>query len=67
MGNKLIVVGRVVSLRDHLFRGITQQKSSRDAIENLFVVAAVKSKMRKLVCYGANLRIEVGLADVVFI
>ena len=32
-----------------------------------FLVAAVSGEMKKLICYGANMRIAVGAADVVLI
>jgi len=37
------------------------------SIENSFIVSAVSWRMRKLICYGANLRLEVDIADAVLV
>lgn len=43
------------------------EKRPDQVLENYFLVAAVSKQMRKLICYGANARISVGIADVVLI
>lgn len=59
-------VGRNVRLKFKAFQKLVANASHADAIENFFVVAAVTGGMG-LICYGANLRIVVTLADVVLI
>jgi len=36
-------------------------------LENCFLVAEVSRGMRELICYGANLRIVLGVADAALI
>lgn len=61
-------VGRIVRLNQRVFQEIAARAKSRgEALENLFLVSAVNREMHKLICYGANLRIAVGAADVVLI
>jgi len=61
-------VGHIVRLNQNAFRKIAiTAKSHGDALENCFLVAGVSREMRKLICYGANLRIIVGVTDVVLI
>lgn len=61
-------VGRVVRLNKELFQEMAHRARRRGtALENYFVVAAVSREMRKLICYGANLRIAVCASDVVLI
>jgi hypothetical protein len=61
-------VGRIVRLNQQAFEKIrAQAKHQGQALENYFVVARVSSGVRKLICYGANLRITVDVADVAFI
>lgn len=61
-------VGRIVRLNQHAFQEIAKRaKNQGAALENCFLVAGVSREMRKLICYGANLRIMVGAADVVLI
>jgi hypothetical protein len=37
------------------------------APENCFLVAEARQRTRKLICYGATLRITVGVSDVVLV
>ena len=61
-------VGRIVRLNQRAFQEIARRARNRGAaLENCFLVAGVSREMRKLICYGANLRIVVGPADVVLI
>lgn len=61
-------VGRIVRLNQQVFQEISQRARQQGRVlENYFVVAAVSREMRKLICYGSNLRIAVGVADVVLV
>ena len=61
-------VGRIVRLNQKAYQEICRQaKYQGEALENCFLVAEVARGMHKLICYGSNLRIIVGVADVVFI
>lgn len=61
-------VGRIVRLNQRAFLKIAQSaRNSGVALENCFLVARVSRGMRQLICYGANLRITVDVADVVLI
>ncbi|MDP3538862.1 MAG: hypothetical protein Q8S26_09175 [Azonexus sp.] len=61
-------VGRVVRLNKAAFEKIKEQAGrSGEFLENYFLVASVSKQMRKLVCYGSNLRITVSLADVALV
>lgn len=61
-------IGRIVRLNQKTFQEIVKQaKRQGDTLENCFLVAGVSRKMRKLICYGANLRIAVGVSEVAFI
>ena len=61
-------VGRRVRLHNKAFLDITKNdKRSNEPQENCFVVASVGRGMRKLICYGANLRITVGVSEIVLI
>lgn len=61
-------VGRIVRLNQGAFQEILgQAKKQGVALENCFVVAGISHEMRKLICYGADLRIMVGAGDVVLI
>lgn len=59
-------VGRNVRLKFKTFQRLVANASRSGAVENFFVVAAVTGSVG-LICYGANLRIVVSLADVVLI
>lgn len=61
-------VGRIVRLNQQAFREITRRaKRQGAALENCFLVAEVSREMKKLICYGGNLRITVGVPEVVLI
>ncbi len=61
-------VGRIVRLNQRAFQEIARRARNRGGVlENCFLVAGVSREMRKLICYGANLRIVVGATDVVLI
>ena len=61
-------VGRIVRLNQRAFQEILgQAKRKGQALENCFVVAGISHEMRKLICYGADLRIMVGASDVMLI
>jgi hypothetical protein len=61
-------VGRIVRVNQQAFQEICRRaKIQGDALENCFLVAEVSRGMHKLICYGSNLRIIVGVADVAFI
>jgi hypothetical protein len=61
-------VGRVVRLKESAFQEIARRaKRHGKALENCFLVAGISAEMRKLICYGADLRIMVGASEVVLI
>lgn len=61
-------VGRVVRLKQSAFAQIARRARRHEKVlENCFLVAGVSSEMRKLICYGANLRVMVGASEVVLI
>jgi hypothetical protein len=61
-------VGRIVRLNKQAFQKLKcQAKLQGEALENCFLVSEVNRGLQKLICYGANLRIEVGIADVALI
>ena len=61
-------VGRIVRLNQQAYRTLTSRaKNQNTVLENSFLVAGISREMHKLICYGANLRIIVGAADVVLI
>ena len=61
-------VGNVVRLNKHAFKRIQIQAIRKgQTIENSFIVSEISRGVRKLICYGANLRIEVDSADAVLV
>ncbi len=61
-------VGRMVRLDQRVFSDVSKRARSRGAaLENYFLVAEVSRHMRRLICYGSDLRILVGPSDVVLI
>jgi hypothetical protein len=55
-------------LNQQAFQEICRRaKNQGVALENCFLVAKVNSGMQKLICYGSNFRVIVGVADVAFI
>ena len=61
------LVGRNVRLKLAAFQRLVAQTRTSRAVENFFVVAAVTGGMSQLICYSANLRVVVSLADVILI
>ena len=60
-------VGRIVRLNKDVYQGIKDRAIRRGhALENCFLVAGVSLGVQ-LICYGANFRIVVDIADVVLI
>lgn len=61
-------VGRIIRLNQQAYQEICRRaKNQGVALENCFLVAKVNSGMQKLICYGSNFRVIVGVADVAFI
>lgn len=61
-------VGCVVRLNQAAFQKIKEQAdSSGEFVENYFLVASISKGMRKLVCYGWNMRLTVSLSDVALV
>lgn len=61
-------VGRSVRLKKQALDVLPRRRGQeRGEFENYFLVAAISQEMKKLICYGANMRIAVGAADVVLI
>ncbi|MBP5986930.1 MAG: hypothetical protein KA538_07065 [Azonexus sp.] len=61
-------VGCMVCLNKAAFEKLKEQaERSGEFVENYFLVASVSRQMRKLVCYGGNLRLIVPFSDVVLV
>lgn len=61
-------VGRNVRLKREVFQPMIRRAQRQGtAVDNCFIVAAVSREMRKLICYGANFRIAVGVSEVVLV
>jgi hypothetical protein len=61
-------IGRIVRLNQSCFKDVVRRARNRElALENFFLVAGVTRGVRKLICYGADLRITVGVSDVVLV
>lgn len=61
-------VGRCVRLKESAIDLLPKRRGCGDVeFDNCFLVAAISREMKKLICYGANMRIAVGAADVVLI
>ena len=61
-------VGRIVRLKQRALERITGGKRIFvDHEDNCFLVAAIDRQMSRLICYGANRRIDVCAADIVLI
>lgn len=61
-------VGRIVRLKQSAFQEIVRRARRHEkALENCFLVAGISGEMRKLICYGADLRIMVGASEVVLV
>lgn len=61
-------VGRIVRLNKHVYQEIKDRAIRKGhALENCFLVAGVRLGVQQLICYGANFRIVVDVADVVLV
>lgn len=61
-------VGRMVRINSRLFEVISQRARTRGVrLDNYFLVARATGQVRRLICYGSNLRLAVSPADVVII
>jgi hypothetical protein len=61
-------VGRIVRLKQQALQAAVKRGRSRLLPpDNCFLVAAVSRELRQLICYGAHLRVAVGVGDVVLI
>ena len=61
-------VGRYVRLNKKTFEELPRRRGQKEVeFENHFLVATISREMCKLVCYGANTRVAVGVGDVVLI
>jgi len=61
-------VGRIVRLKEQAFQRVAgRRKVVSEQLENCFLVAAIDRQMRRLICYGANQRIDVGPGEIVLI
>ncbi len=68
MTNPETYVGRIVSLKRHVFEKVTRTLRRRGAEpENRFLVAAARRRQHRLVCYGGDLRVTVNVSDVVLV
>jgi len=61
-------VGRIVRLNKQAYLRVAgRRKYGTEDQENCFLVAAIDRQMRRLICYGANCRIDVGPGEIVLI
>ena len=61
-------VGRIVRLNKHVYQELKDRAiRNGHALENCFLVAGVSLGVHQLICYGANFRIVVDVADVVLV
>ena len=61
-------VGRIVRLNKQVYQEIKDRAiRNGHALENCFLVTGVSLGMHQLICYGANFRIVVDVADVVLV
>lgn len=61
-------VGRIVRLKQAAYQRIaTRRKHVSEEHENCFLVAAIDRGMSRLICYGANHRIDVCPSEIVLI
>ena len=61
-------VGRAVRLNKLVYQEIKNRALRKGhALENCFLVTGISRGVHKLICYGANFRIVVDVADVVLI
>jgi hypothetical protein len=68
MDNPDKYVGHIVSLERNLFQRLSAQAGPSGFIpDNRFLVAAASRRLRKLVCYNADLRVTVSITDVALV
>lgn len=68
MVNPDTYVGHIVSLDRNLFRHLIAQAGRTGCTpDNRFLVAAASRRLRKLVCYNADLRVTVSITDVALV
>ncbi len=68
MDNLNNYVGKIVRLKEQAFAAIRDRAQRQGIVlDNCFIVAAVSRKLRKLVCYGANFRVLVGVGEIVLV
>ena len=61
-------VGRIVRLKNEAFLEIKRRARAHGLVlENNFLVAEVRQKVRQLICYGSRYRVVVHFADVVLV
>ncbi len=61
-------VGRIVRLKDQAYQQLIRRgRRLVEHQENFFLVAAVDRQVSRLICYGADRRIDVGPADIVLV
>ena len=61
-------VGRIVRLKQQAYERITKSRRKMpEHQENFFLVAAIDRQMSRLICYGANRRIDVLPTEIVLI
>ncbi len=61
-------VGRTVRLKDQTYQQLVRRgRRFVEHQENCFLVAAVDRQLSRLICYGADRRIDVGPADIVLV
>ena len=61
-------VGRIVRLQQQTYLRITGRgHAAAERQENRFLVAAVDRRMRQLICYGGNFRINVNPSEIILV
>ena len=61
-------VGRIVRLKDQAYQQLIRRgRRFIEHQENFFLVASVDRQLSRLICYGADRRIDVGPADIVLV
>ena len=61
-------VGRIVRLNQQVYDELKGRAIRHGhALENCFLVAEVRQRVRQLICYGASYRVVVNAADVVLV
>ncbi len=61
-------IGRIVRLRQQAYQRLSGRKHSpAEQQENRFLVAAIDRRMRQLICYGGNIRINVDPSEIILV